>query len=109
MIGADAIVGVSTHDETQIAAALQTTATYIAVGPVFGTRTKDTGYTARGLELVRIAAAHADGRLSRLAASRSSARAEVIEAGASSLAVISDLLTSDPAQRVREFLDRLPH
>ncbi len=37
MIGADAIVGLSTHDETQIAAAIQTTATYIAVGPIFGT------------------------------------------------------------------------
>ena len=31
-------------------------ATYIAVGPIFGTTTKDTGYAARGLDLVRVAA-----------------------------------------------------
>jgi thiamine-phosphate pyrophosphorylase len=107
VIGADAIVGVSTHDEAQIAAAIQTTATYVAVGPIYGTRTKDTGYTARGLELVRIAAA--TGRPVVAIGGITLERApEVIAAGASSLAVISDLLTSDPAQRVREFLDRLP-
>src|SRR5439155_16006405 len=41
--GADAIVGVSTHDEAQVDAALLTDATYIAVGPIYGTVTKDTG------------------------------------------------------------------
>jgi thiamine-phosphate pyrophosphorylase len=59
------------------------------------------------LELVRIAAA--TGRPVVAIGGITLERApEVIAAGASSLAVISDLLTSDPAQRVREFLDRLP-
>ena len=55
--GPGAIVGISTHDRPQIEAALKTSATYIAVGPIYGTATKDTGYSARGLDLVRHAAA----------------------------------------------------
>ena len=58
IVGADAIVGLSTHDEAQIEAAARTSATYIAVGPIYGTATKDTGYSARGLDLVRRAARH---------------------------------------------------
>ena len=59
VLGPDAIVGVSTHDETQIDRAIETSASYIAVGPIHVTSTKDTGYTARGLDLVRYAAARA--------------------------------------------------
>src|SRR5262245_47781230 len=51
IVGAAALVGVSTHDEAQIAAAARTSASYVAVGPVYGTITKETGYTARGLDL----------------------------------------------------------
>ena len=50
--GEDRIAGLSTHDERQVDAALAGSATYIAVGPVFGTATKDTGYAARGLDNV---------------------------------------------------------
>src|SRR5215212_8429728 len=49
VIGGVAIVGLSTHDEQQVDDALKSTANYIAVGPVFGTMTKDTGYEPRGL------------------------------------------------------------
>ena len=56
IVGAAAIVGLSTHDATQMDAALPASADYIAVGPVFATATKDTGYDARGLDLVRYAA-----------------------------------------------------
>ena len=54
--GHDRIVGISTHDREQIDAALASDASYVAVGPVFRTATKDTGYTPRGLDLVRYAA-----------------------------------------------------
>ena len=56
IVGPDAIVGLSTHDRDQIDAALAGEASYVAVGPVFLTATKDTGYTPRGLDLVRYAA-----------------------------------------------------
>jgi thiamine-phosphate pyrophosphorylase len=106
ILGPDAVIGLSTHDEAQIEEAARTSATYIAVGPIYGTATKDTGYTARGLALVTQAAAK--GRpvvaIGGITLDRVD---EVLAAGASSVAVISDLLTGgDPAARVRAFLER---
>src|ERR1700704_2461563 len=56
LIGPAAIVGLSTHTEPQIDAAVSQPVTYIAVGPIFGTSTKATGYNAVGLDRVRYAA-----------------------------------------------------
>jgi thiamine-phosphate pyrophosphorylase len=106
IVGADAIVGVSTHDSEQIALAAQTSASYIAVGPIYGTATKETGYTARGLDLVRAAAA--TGKPVVAIGGITLDRApDVLAAGASSVAVIADLLSGDPAARVAAFLRRL--
>lgn len=55
IVGPEAIVGVSTHTEPQIHAALDAPLSYLAVGPTFGTRTKETGYEAVGLALVAYA------------------------------------------------------
>ena len=111
VVGRDAIVGVSTHDEGQLKAALASTASYVAVGPIFGTATKDTGYSARGVGFVERAAplARAAGKPLVAIGGISLERApEVLAAGASSVAVISDLLTGgDPEGRVRAFLSAL--
>jgi len=110
IVGPDAIVGLSTHDPAQIDAAYATGATYIAVGPIFVTATKNTGYSARGLDLLRAATAPKTGtvpvfRLPVVAIGGITLERapEVLRAGAASVAVISDLLTADPAQRVRAF------
>jgi thiamine-phosphate pyrophosphorylase len=107
IVGPAAIVGLSTHTEIQIREAAKTTATYIAVGPIYGTVTKDTGYSARGLDLIRTAAA--TGRPVVAIGGITLARAlEVLDAGAQSVAVISDLVTDgEPERKVRLFLDRL--
>jgi thiamine-phosphate pyrophosphorylase len=106
VVGGKVMVGVSTHDEAQIVAAARTSASYIAVGPVYGTSTKDTGYSARGLDLVRLASA--SGKPVVAIGGITLDRApEVFDAGASSVAVISDLLTGDPEARVQEFLRKL--
>ena len=107
VVGDDAIVGVSTHDEAQVAAAVKTTATYVAVGPIYGTATKDTGYTARGLALVRHGATTADRPVVAIGGITLERAPEVIAAGAASVAVISDLLRGDPIERVRQFLRQL--
>jgi len=103
IVGPDAIVGVSTHDELQIEAAARTSATYIAVGPIYGTATKDTGYPARGIDLVR-RAAHTGRPVVAIGGITLERAPDVLAAGAASLAVISDLLTADPEARVRQFL-----
>ena len=107
IVGPDRIVGVSTHDRAQIDDALAGDATYVAVGPVFLTATKDTGYTPRGLDLVRYAA-HRGKPVVAIGGITLDRAAAVVAAGASAVAVISDILVGRHAEaRVRAFLDRL--
>ncbi len=83
---------------------------YLAIGPVFGTGTKDTGYTAVGLEVVaRASAAAAANGLPAVAIGGITIdnAVSVIDAGAASVAVISDLLKGDPEARCRAFLRML--
>jgi thiamine-phosphate pyrophosphorylase len=111
IVGPDGIVGVSTHDRDQIDEALAGEASYVAVGPVFLTATKDTGYAPRGLDLVRYAAGRGTpGKLIVAIGGITLERApEVVAAGASWLAVISDILVGgNPETRVRAFVERLP-
>jgi len=108
LLGASALVGVSTHTIEQIERAVTEPVSYVAVGPVFGTTTKDTGYNRIGLEMVRAAAARASARgLPLVAIGGITLRTaqSVIDAGAASVAVIGDLLvTGDPERRTREYL-----
>ena len=109
LLGPDAVVGYSTHSVSQIQAAAVEPVTYIAIGPVFGTRTKDTGYEPVGLERVSEAAGLSRGvPVVAIGGITLDTAPAVIEAGASAVAVIGDLLvTTDPRRRVRAFLDAL--
>lgn len=103
IVGPEAIVGISTHDAPQLAAAARTSASYVAVGPIYDTSSKETGYSARGLDLIRRAAAL--GRPVVAIGGITLERApDVLAAGASSVAVLSDLLVGDPSERVATFL-----
>jgi thiamine-phosphate pyrophosphorylase len=111
LLGPDAVVGFSTHTVSQIEAALPEPISYVAVGPVFGTGTKETGYDAVGLDLVSKASQLA-GRTPVVAIGGITLRsaASVVQAGASSVAVISDLLvTGNPRARVEAYLRTLGH
>jgi thiamine-phosphate pyrophosphorylase len=111
LVGGQAIVGLSTHTPAQVDAALAQPISYLAIGPVFRTSTKATGYEAVGLDRVRHAASRARTRQLPVVAIGGitlESAAEVIQAGATSVAVIGDLLsTGDPEGRVRSYLDRL--
>ncbi|MBI5153594.1 thiamine phosphate synthase [Candidatus Poribacteria bacterium] len=63
LIGPDRLLGFSTHNEEQVRDALRRPIDYVAVGPVFGTTTKDHPDPATGLELVRFAVRQAAGRI----------------------------------------------
>ena len=108
-LGQAAIVGYSTHSLSQLEAALLEAISYVAVGPVFGTTTKDTGYNAVGLDLVA-AAVRMAGPIPVVAiggVTLDNARS-AIDAGAAAVAVISDLVTgSDPEARVKAYLQAL--
>ncbi|HZM59655.1 MAG TPA: thiamine phosphate synthase, partial [Vicinamibacterales bacterium] len=109
IVGRDAVVGYSTHTVEQVEAAVGEPVTYIAVGPVFGTRTKDTGYEAVGLDLVSAAAARAGQTpIVGIGGISLDNAKSVLDAGASAVAVISDLVsTGDPRRRVAAYLERL--
>jgi thiamine-phosphate pyrophosphorylase len=109
LLGEQAIIGFSTHSVAQVQAALSQPASYIAVGPVFGTRTKDTGYEAVGLRLV-VEAAQLCGERPVVAIGGITLdnAPSVIEAGASCVAVIGDLLVGGrPGERVRAYCQML--
>lgn len=112
LVGESAIIGLSTHTTAQIAEACQSPLDYLAVGPVFGTHTKATGYDAVGLELVAQARRQGDAAggvpvvaIGGITLARTAA---VIDAGAAAVVVISDLLsTGAPEARAGEFLRAL--
>jgi thiamine-phosphate pyrophosphorylase len=108
-LGPAALVGLSTHTRAQIDAALREPVSYIAVGPVFGTTTKDTGYEAVGLELVREAAAHAHLPVVAIGGVTLERARAAIDAGAAAVAVIGDLLAGGtPRERVAAYVRALP-
>ncbi|HEX7136263.1 MAG TPA: thiamine phosphate synthase [Vicinamibacterales bacterium] len=107
ILGPFALIGRSTHSLTQIEAAATEPVDYLAIGPVFETTTKATGYDAVGLEMVAKAASTGCPVVAIGGIKLHNARS-AIAAGATSVALISDLLvTGDPARRTTEFLDAL--
>jgi thiamine-phosphate pyrophosphorylase len=111
IVGDAACIGLSTHTLSQLDAALERRLDYVAVGPVFATATKASGYEPLGLAGVAAAAARTRPRGTPLVAIGGitlDRAAEVVAAGADSVAVIADLLAGgDPAARVRAWLEAL--
>ena len=106
IIGPDRILGVSTHNPEQLAAADQTTANYLAIGPVFATTSKANPDPVVGLEGVRRARSLTSKPLVAIGGITRANANSVIDAGADSVAVISDLIR-DPRKSAEEFLANL--
>ena len=112
LVGPGAVIGLSTHTPDQVDAACRLPVDYVAVGPVFGTNTKATGYAQVGTALVSearaIADAHGGRSIVAIGGITLGRAAEVIAAGADAVAVISDLLAeAAPGARARAFLRAL--
>jgi thiamine-phosphate pyrophosphorylase len=103
IIGSHLWLGVSTHNPEQLSEADLTSADYVAIGPVFATSSKEKPDPVVGLEGVRRARALTRKPLVAIGGITRANAASVIEAGADSLAVISDLLR-DPGKSAEEFL-----
>jgi thiamine-phosphate pyrophosphorylase len=107
ILGSAALIGKSTHTIDQLAVAAAEPVDYVAIGPVFRSPTKDTGYEPVGLDMVRRASSF--GRpLVAIGGITIGNAMSVVEAGAASVAVIGDLLsTRDPEARVRAYVKAL--
>jgi len=103
VVGAEKIVGVSTHNLAQVKEADAGPADYIAIGPVFPTTGKKNPDLVVGLEGVRAARAATSKPLVAIGGITRSNAKSVIDAGADSVAVISGLLSS-PRKMAEEFL-----
>jgi thiamine-phosphate pyrophosphorylase len=92
ILGPRAILGVSTHSAEQVRQADATACDYIAFGPIFATATKENPDPATGLAGLVLARKHTRKPLVAIGGiTRGNCRA-VLDAGADSVAVISDLL-----------------
>jgi thiamine-phosphate pyrophosphorylase len=113
LLDKDAIIGFSTHSVEQAIEAARMPVTYVAIGPVFATASKERPDPVVGLEGVRRVREAVGGDLPLVAIggiTRDNARS-VLGAGADSVAVIGALIKpSDPAaiaRLTREFLASL--
>ncbi len=102
IIGPGRWLGVSTHNPEQVAEADLTSADYLAIGPVFSTSSKERPDPVVGLEGVRRARQLTRKPLVAIGGITRENAASVIEAGADSVAVISDLLR-EPRKSAEEF------
>ncbi len=102
IIGPERWLGVSTHNPEQLREANLTSADYLAIGPVFSTSSKDKPDPVVGLEGVRWARQLTRKPLVAIGGITRANAASVIEGGADSVAVISDLLR-EPGKSAEEF------
>ena len=102
VIGSDRWLGVSTHSPEQLAEADKSSADYLAIGPVFATSSKENPDPVVGLEGVRRARELTRKPLVAIGGITCARARSVIDAGADSVAVISDLLRA-PRKSAEEF------
>ena len=108
IVGTQKWVGVSTHNLEQFRRAAATSADYIAVGPVFATSSKVNPDTVVGPALIREVRALTEKPIVAIGGITLERAAEVIAAGADSLAVISDIVRArQPGERARQYLEIL--
>jgi thiamine-phosphate pyrophosphorylase len=106
IIGARLWLGVSTHNTDQVKEADKTSADYIAIGPVFSTASKVNPDPVVGLAGIRKARSLTRKPLVAIGGINRANCLSVIEAGADSVAVISDLVRQ-PRKSAEEILSIL--
>ena len=102
IIGPDRWLGVSTHNADQLVLADQTSADYLAIGPVFATASKKNPDPVVGLEGLQSVRRLTQKKLVAIGGITRHNCRSVIQAGADSVAVISDLIP-DPRKSAEEF------
>lgn len=101
-LGPEAIVGLSTHSEEQIAASAEQPVDYISVGPIWETPTKE-GRPAVGLDLIRHAAERAPHPFFAIGGIDATNAAEVVDAGAQRICVVRAIRDAeDPSAAAEE-------
>jgi thiamine-phosphate pyrophosphorylase len=101
------IIGISTHNIEQARQAQTGGADYIGFGPMFGSQTKDTGYSARGVDMLTEIRATVTIPIVAIGGINEQNVSQVWRAGADSAAIISDILASrDITAKIDRILSR---
>lgn len=107
ILGANAIVGVSTHAPEQALKAVEEGADYIGVGPVFATPTKQ-GRIPVGLEYVKWASENIQIPFFAIGGIDLKNVSQVLDAGAEKIAVVRAVMNAqNPVSAAQKFLDKL--
>jgi thiamine-phosphate pyrophosphorylase len=109
IVGPESIIGSSTHNVEQVQAATESDADYLAVGPIFATDSKANPDPVVGVDFIRRVRKLTSKPIVAIGGITLEHARQVIDAGADSVAVISDILKArNPAERVRQYLEILP-
>lgn len=108
LLGDSRIIGYSTHSLEQALAAISAPVDYVAIGPIFQTTTKERPDPVVGLEVLGEIKRHSTKPVVAIGGIRLETASSVLAAGADSVAVISDLISSeDISARTRHFFEVL--
>jgi thiamine-phosphate diphosphorylase len=108
-VAGDKLIGISTHDVEQALEAEQNGADYIGFGPMFGTTTKETGFSARGLEMLGQVRRAVKLPIVGIGGITEENVAAVWQGGADAAAIISDILGAENiAAKVKRIAARCP-
>jgi len=109
VMGVKAVIGLSTHNEAQLRAAQEEPVDYLAIGPIFGTSSKENPDPVVGLEELRRLRKFTARPLVAIGGIARANAAEVLAAGADSVAIIGDLIPNNGSIqiRVREWISIL--
>jgi thiamine-phosphate pyrophosphorylase len=101
VVGAKTLIGFSTHNETQLRAAATEPADYLALGPIFGTASKQNPDPTVGIDELRRLRPLTDRPLVAIGGITRANAQSVLAAGADSVAIIGDLFPEDRNVRAR--------
>ncbi|CAN5314581.1 thiamine phosphate synthase [soil metagenome] len=108
ILGEKAIIGFSTHNLKQVADAVKLPIDYLAIGPVFATKTKENPDKVVGVEGVKnVREIIKDFPLVAIGGITFENLTEVLNAGADSAAIISDLLSKP--DKIAELMNKFSH
>jgi thiamine-phosphate pyrophosphorylase len=99
-------LGISTHDDEELATALRAKPDYVALGPIFPTTLKSMRFAPQGIpKITEWKKRVGDIPLVAIGGIKFEQSAEIFAAGADSIAVVSDVTqNADPDARVRQWL-----
>jgi thiamine-phosphate pyrophosphorylase len=101
IVGTQTLIGFSTHNETQLRAAAAEPANYLALGPIFGTSSKNNPDPVVGIDELRRLRPLSDRPLVAIGSITLANAHSVLTAGADSVAIIGDLFAAGGNLRAR--------